>query len=112
MTPQSSDGGVGPVLLMKVARAGLAMVTFLSWMVNARTSSFIGRTLVGNRIGLTLRSVGSNSMFPLVLCSRQEWHVVSQRVRRVHQFLLRRMLFVAFFGLFGFFLVPFAYGEC
>ena len=34
-----------PVLLMKVARAGLTMVTFLSWMVNARTSSFIGRTL-------------------------------------------------------------------
>ena len=39
--------------------------------VNARTSFFIGRALVGNRIGLTLRSVGSNSMLPLVLCSRQ-----------------------------------------
>ena len=46
----------------------LAMVTFLSWMANVRTSSFIGRTLAGNRSGLTLRSVGSNSMFPLVFC--------------------------------------------
>ena len=41
---------------------------FSSRMVNARTSSFIGPALAGNRIGLTLRSVGSNSMFPLVLC--------------------------------------------
>ena len=49
-------------------RAGLAMVTFLSWMANARTSSCIVRILVGNRNGLTLRSVGSNSMFPLALC--------------------------------------------
>ena len=49
------------------ARAGLTMVTFLSWMVNARTSSFIGRTLARNRIGFTLRSVGSNRMLPLVL---------------------------------------------
>ena len=62
--------------------AGLTTVTFLSWMVNARTSSFIGRALAGNRIGLTLRSVGSNSMFSLVLCLRQEWHAVCQRVRR------------------------------
>ena len=68
---------------MKIARAGLTMVTFLSWMVNARTSFFIGRALVGNRIGLTLRSVGSNSMFPLVLCLRQGWHAVCPRVRRV-----------------------------
>ena len=67
-TLQFSGGGVSPVLLMKVARAGLTMVTFLSWIVNARTSSFIGRTLAGNRIGLTLCSVGSNSMFPLVFC--------------------------------------------
>ena len=48
--------------------AAMAMVTFLSWMVNARTSSFIVRILVGNRNGSTLRSVGSNSMFPPVLC--------------------------------------------
>ena len=40
-------------------------------MADARTSFFIGRALVGNRIGLTLRSVGTNSMFPLVLCLRQ-----------------------------------------
>ena len=31
-------------------------------------SSFIGRTLALNGNGLTLRSVGSNSMFSLVLC--------------------------------------------
>ena len=95
---------VSPVRMMKVARAGLAMVTFLSWMVNARTSSFIGRALVGNRNGLTLRSVGSNSMFLLVLCLRQGWHAVCQRVRRVHQFLLWGMLLVAFFWVFWFLL--------
>ena len=66
-------------------------------MVNTRTSSFIERALVGIRIGLTLRSVGSNSMFPLVLRLRQGWHAVCQRVRRVHQFLLWRMLFKALF---------------
>ena len=33
---QFSDGGVSYVRVMKVARAGLTMVTFLSWMVNAR----------------------------------------------------------------------------
>ena len=32
-------------------RAGLTTVTFLSWMVNARTSSFIGRALAGIRNG-------------------------------------------------------------
>ena len=42
-----------------------------------------------NRNGLTLRSVGSNNMHPLVHSSGQELHVVCQRVRRVHQFLLR-----------------------
>ena len=52
--------------MMRDASSCLVMVTFLSWMVNARTSSFIGRTLAGNRIGFTLRSVGSNSMSPLV----------------------------------------------
>ena len=31
--------------------AALAMVTFLSWMANVRMSSFIGRTLAGNRNG-------------------------------------------------------------
>ena len=76
-----SDGGVSPVLLMKVARAGLTVVTFLSWVVGARTSSFVGRALAGIRNGLTLRSVGSNSMSPLVLCLRQGWHAVCQRVK-------------------------------
>ena len=51
-----SGGGVSPVRLMKAARAGLTMVTYLSWMVNARTSFFIVRAPAGNRIGLTLRS--------------------------------------------------------
>ena len=64
---------------------------------NARTSSFIGRILAGNRNGLTLRSGGSNSMFPLVLCLRLGWHAVCQRVRMVHQFLLWGMLFLVFF---------------
>ena len=36
-----------------------------------------------------LRSVGSNSMFPVVLCLGQEWHVVWHRVRRVYPLLLR-----------------------
>ena len=102
---QFSEGGVSPVRMMKATCAGLAMVTFLSWMANARTSSFIGRILAGNRNGLTLRSVGLNSMFPPVLCLRQEgWHAVCQRVRRVHQFLLWRMLFLAFLGAFWFLL--------
>ena len=89
VTLQFSGGGVSPVLLMKATRAGLAMVTFLSWMANARKSSFIGRALVGIRNGLMLRSVGSNNMFLLVHLLRQEWHVVCQRVCKVHQFLLR-----------------------
>ena len=73
-------------------------------MANARTSSFIGRILAGNRNGLTSRSVGSNSMFPLVLCLRQGWHAVCQRVPRVHHFLLWRMLSLAFSGFFWFLL--------
>ena len=96
---------------VKVACVGLTMVTFLSWMVNARTSFFTGRTLAGIRIGLTLRSVGSNSMFPPVLCLGQEWHVVCQRVRRVHPVLLWGMFLLVFFGFLGFFLVSCAYGE-
>ena len=38
-------------------------------------------SLVGNRNGSILRSVGSNSMSLLVLCLRQGWHVVCQHVR-------------------------------
>ena len=34
----------------------------LGWVANARTSSLIARTLVGNRSGLMLRSVGSGSI--------------------------------------------------
>ena len=70
MTLQSSVGGVGPVRMVKVTCAGLAMVTFLSWMANVRTSFFTVQAPVGIWNGLTLRSVGSNSMFLLVLCLR------------------------------------------
>ena len=64
---------------------------------------FFHRTSPGrDQDGLTLRSVGSNSMSPLVLRLRQGWHAVCQRVRRVHQFLLWGMLLLAFFGFCGF----------
>ena len=95
--------GVSPVRMVKVTCAGLAMVTSLSWMANARTSSFIVRAPVGIWNGLTLRSVGSNNMLPPVLFLRQEWRVVCQRVRRVHQFLIRG-IWVLDFWAFGFLL--------
>ena len=91
-----------PVRMMKDTCAALAMVTFLSWMANVRTSFFIVRALVGNRNGLMLRSVGSNNMSPPVLCSRQEWHVVCQRLRKVYLFQLRGTLVL---GLAFFFLL-------
>ena len=99
-----SGGGVSLVRTMKDTSSRLAMVTFLSWMANVRMSSFIGRTLARNRNGLTLRSVGSNSMFLLVLCLRQGCYDVCQRVRRVHPFLLWRMLFLVCFWCFWFLL--------
>ena len=74
----------------------------MSWMANARTSSFIVRALVGIRNGLMLRSVGSNNMFLPVLFLRQEWHVVCQRVRKVHQFLIRGILVFGGFWAFMF----------
>ena len=45
------NGSVSPVWMMKATCAGLAVVTFLSRMANARTSFFIVRVLVGNRNG-------------------------------------------------------------
>ena len=51
--------------------------------------------------GSTLRSVGSNNMFPPVLCLGQEKHVVCQCVRRVYPFPLWRIPGMAFLGLFG-----------
>ena len=48
---ESSDGGVSLVRMMKAICAGLTMGTFLSWMANARTSSFIVRALVWIRNG-------------------------------------------------------------
>ena len=50
-----------------MARAGMTMVAFLSWMVNARTSFFTPRIPVRSRKGLTLRSVGSSNMLLSVL---------------------------------------------
>ena len=50
-------------------------------------------------------------MFPPVFCLRQEWHVVCQRVRRVHPVpVVVNCSFRCFFGLFVFFSVPCAYG--
>ena len=86
---RSSNGRASPVLTMRDTLAGSAMVTFLLWMVNARTSFFIGRTPVWNRIGSTSRSVGSNSMLPLFLCLRQGWHAVCQRGHGVFLSLVR-----------------------
>ena len=44
---QSSDGGVSRVRMMKATCAGLATVTFLSWMANVRTSFFTVRIRSG-----------------------------------------------------------------
>ena len=110
--PQSSDGGVGPVRMMRDTCAVSAMVTFLSWMADVRTSFFITRVLVGIRNGSTLRSAGSNNMLPPVLFFWQEWHVVCQRVRRVYSFLLRGILGMTLFVVFGFSSVSCVLGRC
>ena len=55
---------------LKQARAGLAMVTLLSWMVNARTSFFTARIPVCKGKGLMLRSVGSGGVLLPVLCGQ------------------------------------------
>ena len=60
------------VRMMKATCAGLATVTFLSWMANARMSSFIVRILAWNKNGSTLRFVGLNNMFLPVFCFGQE----------------------------------------
>ena len=103
---RSPKGTASPVRTMKPTCAGLAMVTLLSWMVNVRTSFFIVRILVWNRNGLTLPFVGSESMLPPSSFWEQKRHVVSQRVRRVHQFLLRGLWEMVFFGRSGYSLVP------
>ena len=55
---------------VKLACVALAMVTFLSWMANVRTSFFIVRIPVWNGSGLTLRSVGSGNILPPVTCGQ------------------------------------------
>ena len=110
VTLHFSDGDVSPVRMVKVTCAGLVMVTFLSWMANAKTSSCIVRILVGNRNGSILRSVGSNSMPLLVLYSRHAWHVVCQHMHKVVLFLLRGGIFCfGFVGSFGFAGLPVVY---
>ena len=64
---QLSSGRASPVPKVKLARAGLNMVTFWSWMVDARTSFFAVRIPAWNRSGLTLRSGGSNNTLLPVL---------------------------------------------
>ena len=85
---------------LKLARAVLVMVTFLSWVANVRTSVFTVRIPVWNRSGLTLRSVGSSGILLPVPFLRQvqKWCVAYRRVRRVHLLLLRRVLEVVHFG--------------
>ena len=69
---QSSGGGVSPVRLMKVARAGLDHGDILV-MDGQCQDEFLHHTDPWLGTGM-LRSGGSNNMFPRVLCLRQEWH--------------------------------------
>ena len=71
-------------------------------VIDAMTSSLIAKALVGIRNGSMLRSVGSNNMFFHVFFSKQEWHVVCQRVRKVHPFLIRGTWVFDGFGTFMF----------
>ena len=73
---------------------------------------FLHRTSPGRdqeRINITFRWVKQHvSSCPLF---KAGWHAVCQRVRRVHQFLVRGMLLLAFFGFCGFSLGFCAHGE-
>ena len=76
---------------------------------------FLHRTDPGReqeRINVTFRSVGSNNTLPPLLCSGQEWHVVCQRVRRVHQFVRRVHQFLLWGTLGMAFLVLWASRWC
>ena len=52
-----------------------------------------------------LRTVGLDNILTSVFCSRQEWYVVYQLVRKVHPFRLRGIWGIVLFGLSGFFFV-------
>ena len=106
-----SNGRASPVRMVKLARAVLVMVTFLSWIATVRTSFYTVRILVWNRSGLTFRSVGSSGILLPVLCV-QEWYAVYQRVRRVHLLLSREVLGVVHFGHSGCSLESCACGRC
>ena len=109
VTQQSSDGSVSPVRMMKDTCAGLAMVTFLSWMANARISFFIVRTLAANRNGSTLRSAGSNKNLFLSFVEDRSSMLFA---KRVYPFLLWGILGIVFFELFGFSSVSCVLGRC
>ena len=72
-----------------------------------RTSSLIVRILAGNRNGSTLRSVGSNNMFPHVLCLRTVSGMLFANVcAGFISFCYGELGDLAVFGLHGFSLVP------
>ena len=87
------------------ALVGLVMVTFLSWMVNAKMSFYTVQVPVWNMSGLMLRSVGLGNILTSVLCFRPGWYVVYQLVRKVHPFRLQGIWGLVVFGLSGFFFV-------
>ena len=95
-----SNGGASPAWTVDSALVGLAMVTFLSWMVNAKMSFITVRVPVWNKSGFMLRTVGLDNLLISVLCLRQEWCVVYQHVRKVHPFMLREILGLAVFWAF------------
>ena len=103
-----SDRRASLVRTVKLALAGLVMLTFLFWMANVKTSFFTARIPVRNRSGLTLRSVGSSGILLPVLCV-QGWCVAYRRVRIEYLLLLRRGWCI--FGTLGVPWSPCAYGE-
>ena len=81
------------------------------WSMPGRVR-FIARVLAWSRSGFSLRSGGLNNMSATCpLFEDWEWHVVCQRVRRVHQFMLWGIWAMAFLGLFGLSSVLCAYGS-
>ena len=109
---QFSHGGVSPVRMMKDTCAALAMVTSLSWMVNARTSSVIVRIPARIRNGLTSRSVGSNNMLPPVPFLRTGVACCLPTCERGFSLSGTELVGKVVLGLFGFFLVLFASWRC
>ena len=99
-----SNGGAGLAWIVESPLVGLVMVTFLSWMANAKMTFFTVQVPVWNMSGLMLRTVGLDNILTSVLCLRQEWYVVYQLVRKVHPFMLRGIWGIAVFWAFWFLL--------